>query len=212
MTDGNIHPLRGNQREAVAPDRDVWLSASAGTGKTQVLTARVFRLLIDGTAPENLLCLTFTKAGAAEMANRINARLAAWVRMKPGPLAEDLKAIGAPFGPDDQARARRLFAKVLDAPGGGLRIQTIHSFCQTLLAAFPAEAGLVPGFVPLEERDQLQLRREVLADLVARCGAGRAELADRCGAGAEPSPRRTGRGSFPRALCCGPRRNGGGAR
>ena len=167
VTDGTIHPLKGNQRDAVAPDRDVWLSASAGTGKTQVLTARVFRLLLGGSAPENLLCLTFTKAGAAEMANRINARLAAWVRMKPDLLAADLKAIGAPFGPDDQARARRLFARVLDAPGGGLRIQTIHSFCQTLLAAFPAEAGLVPGFVPLEERDQMQLRREVLADLVA---------------------------------------------
>lgn len=167
MTDGALHPLHGSQKDAVAPDRDIWLSASAGTGKTQVLTARVFRLLIDGSAPENLLCLTFTKAGAAEMANRINARLAAWVRMKPDRLAADLRAIGAPFGPEDQARARRLFAKVLDAPGGGLRIQTIHSFCQTLLTAFPAEAGLVPGFTPLEERDQMQLRREVLADLVS---------------------------------------------
>lgn len=167
MTDGALHPLHGSQKDAVAPDRDIWLSASAGTGKTQVLTARVFRLLIDGSAPENLLCLTFTKAGAAEMANRINARLAAWVRMKPELLAADLRAIGAPFGPEDQARARRLFAKVLDAPGGGLRIQTIHSFCQTLLTAFPAEAGLVPGFTPLEERDQMQLRREVLADLVS---------------------------------------------
>ncbi|WP_420608042.1 double-strand break repair helicase AddA [Novosphingopyxis sp.] len=177
MTDAILHPLRDNQRAAVAPDRDIWLSASAGTGKTQVLTARVFRLLLGGSAPENLLCLTFTKAGAAEMANRINARLAAWVRMKPDLLATDLKAIGAPFGPEDQARARRLFAKVLDAPGGGLRIQTIHSFCQTLLAAFPAEAGLVPGFVPLEERDQLQLRREVLADLVAdAAGDGRGWL------------------------------------
>ena len=179
MTDGLLHPLHGNQREAVAPERDVWLSASAGTGKTQVLTARVFRLLLAGSAPENLLCLTFTKAGAAEMANRINARLAAWVRMKPEPLAADLKAIGAPFGPEDQERARRLFAKVLDAPGGGLRIQTIHSFCQTLLAAFPAEAGLVPGFAPLEERDQLQLRRQVLADLVSdAAGEGRAWLID----------------------------------
>ena len=90
MTDGALHPLHGSQKDAVAPDRDIWLSASAGTGKTQVLTARVFRLLIDGSAPENLLCLTFTKAGAAEMANRINARLAAWVRMKPDLLAKDL--------------------------------------------------------------------------------------------------------------------------
>lgn len=177
MTGGILHPLRGNQREAVAPGQDIWLSASAGTGKTQVLTARVFRLLLNGSAPENLLCLTFTKAGAAEMANRINARLAAWVRMKPEALANDLKAIGAPFGPNDQARARRLFAKVLDAPAGGLRIQTIHSFCQSLLAAFPAEAGLVPGFVPLEERDQAQLRRDVLADLVSdAAGDGRAWL------------------------------------
>lgn len=158
--------LKGAQAAASDPHAHVWLSASAGTGKTQVLAARVFRLLLRGVEPAAILCLTFTKAGAAEMAQRINNRLAGWVRM-PGPqLAADLEALGERATPDLQARARTLFAGVLDAPGGGLRIQTIHGFCQSLLAAFPVEAGLTPGFRPLEAREEAVLARETLADLL----------------------------------------------
>jgi ATP-dependent helicase/nuclease subunit A len=159
--------LKGNQAAASAPDAHVWLSASAGTGKTQVLTARVFRLLLRGVDPRAILCLTFTKAGAAEMAGRISARLAAWVRMPENDLKKDLFALGEDhLDPRRTAYARTLFAKVLDAPGGGLRIQTIHSFCQGLLAAFPVEAGLVPGFRPLEAREESVLAREALAEML----------------------------------------------
>jgi len=159
--------LKGNQAAASAPDAHVWLSASAGTGKTQVLTARVFRLLLRGVDPGAILCLTFTKAGAAEMAGRISARLAAWVRMPENDLKKDLFALGEDhLDPRRIAYARTLFAKVLDAPGGGLRIQTIHSFCQGLLAAFPVEAGLVPGFRPLEGREESVLAREALAEML----------------------------------------------
>ena len=158
--------LKGNQRTASDPTAHVWLSASAGTGKTQVLAARVFRLLLRGVDPGAILCLTFTKAGAAEMAQRINDRLAAWVRM-PGPqLGRDLQALGERGDPTQQDRARTLFAGVLDAPGGGLRIQTIHGFCQSLLAAFPTEAGLTPGFRPLEPREEALLARETLAAML----------------------------------------------
>jgi ATP-dependent helicase/nuclease subunit A len=159
--------LKGAQADASNPAAHVWLSASAGTGKTQVLAARVFRLLLRGVDPSAILCLTFTKAGAAEMAQRINGRLAAWVRM-PGPaLFQDLTALGERGTPEQQDYARTLFAKVLDAPGGGLRIQTIHGFCQGLLAAFPVEAGLTPGFRPLEAREEAGLAREALAGLLA---------------------------------------------
>jgi ATP-dependent helicase/nuclease subunit A len=159
--------LKGSQADASDPSAHVWLSASAGTGKTQVLAARVFRLLLRGVDPGAILCLTFTKAGAAEMAQRINGRLAAWVRM-PGPaLGADLLALGESPTIALQDRARTLFAKVLDAPGGGLRIQTIHGFCQGLLAAFPVEAGLTPGFRPLEAREEAGLAREVLAGLLS---------------------------------------------
>ena len=134
--------LHGNQRDAVAPDRTVWLSASAGTGKTQVLSSRVLRLLLQpGVQPSQILCLTFTKAGATEMAGRINAKLASWVRLGDSQLAAELKANGAEFGETSLERARRLFAEVLDCPGGGLRIDTIHAFAQWLLAAFPFEAS-----------------------------------------------------------------------
>ncbi|KQT33639.1 DNA helicase UvrD [Sphingomonas sp. Leaf412] len=158
--------LVGEQLRASRPDAHVWLSASAGTGKTQVLAARVFRLLLRGTDPSAILCLTFTKAGAAEMATRINRQLAHWVRIDDTALFDDLRALGEPGGPAQRDFARTLFAKVLDAPGGGLRIQTIHGFCQSLLAAFPIEAGLVPGFRPIEPREEALLRRQSLADLL----------------------------------------------
>ncbi|ROT95532.1 double-strand break repair helicase AddA [Altererythrobacter sp. FM1] len=165
---GRVFPLQDNQALAVEPEDSVWLSASAGTGKTQVLSARVLRLLLrEGVKPSEILCLTFTKAGAAEMAERVNAVLAQWVRMRSEALAKDLRAIGAPFDPDTQARARTLFASVLDCPGGGLRIDTIHAFSQWLLAAFPEEAGLVPGTRPMEDRDRDVLAHEVLAEMVA---------------------------------------------
>jgi ATP-dependent helicase/nuclease subunit A len=155
--------LKGAQQAASDPHAHVWLSASAGTGKTQVLAARVFRLLLRGVDPNAILALTFTKAGAAEMSRRISERLAAWVRMPLGDLAGDLAALGEDPTPEMQERARTLFAKVLDAPGGGIRIQTIHSFCQSILAAFPVEAGLAPGFRPLEAREEAVLLRETLA-------------------------------------------------
>lgn len=161
-----LQPLRGAQATASLPDAHVWLSASAGTGKTHVLTARVFRLLLGGVPPENILCLTFTKAGASEMAERIHNRLAAWVQMSDPVLAEDLKSLGEIITPAMRERARQLFARVLEATGGGLRIQTIHSFCQQLLSSFPLEAGLVPGFRALEEREQQELARESLEEMV----------------------------------------------
>ncbi len=161
-----LPPLKDEQRRASETTQHVWLSASAGTGKTQVLAARVFRLLLRGVDPSAILCLTFTKAGAAEMAGRINQRLAAWVRMAPSELANDLNALGETPSEPLKRRARTLFARVLDAPGGGLRIQTIHGFCQSLLAAFPVEAGFVPGFRPIEPREEALLAREALSDLL----------------------------------------------
>ncbi len=158
--------LIGDQARASDPQVHAALSASAGTGKTQVLSARVLRLLLSGVRPERILCLTFTKAGAAEMANRINTRLATWVRMRDQDLRIDLINLGEANDPVTMQRARRLFAKILDAPGG-LRIQTIHSFAQALLAAFPAEAGITPGFQPIEGRAEQELARTTLASLLA---------------------------------------------
>lgn len=162
--------LRGEQSQASDPSVHAALSASAGTGKTQVLTARVLRLLLKGARPESILCLTFTKAAAAEMANRIGARLAAWVRLKDSELGTDLLHLGESNDPLTRERARQLFARVLDCPGG-LKIQTIHSFAQSLLAAFPAEAGIVPGFQPIEGRAEQELVRRTLADLMANAEA-----------------------------------------
>ena len=161
--------LDPRQGAAADPESHVWLGASAGTGKTQVLSARVLRLMLDGVSPLAILCITFTKAGAAEMAHRTHERLAAWVRMNDGDLRLDLHALGLDWErPGLMTRARSLFATVIDSPGGAIRVQTIHSFCQTLLASFPLEAKLLPGFRAIEEDEAAALKRQILGDLLER--------------------------------------------
>ncbi len=172
--------LEGAQAAASDPLVHAALSASAGTGKTHVLTSRVLRLLLRGRPPSSILCLTFTKAGAAEMANRIGARLAHWVRLPDADLAAELNALGEEFGKRHLSDARRLFAGVLEFPGGGIRIQTIHSFAQALLAAFPIEADIAPGFRPIEGRAEAELARRTLAALLenAELSGDHAMIAD----------------------------------
>ncbi len=163
------------QRQALDPGASVWVGASAGTGKTKVLTDRVASLLLHGTPPGRILCLTFTKAAAAEMANRLAERLAAWSVLEESALRDDLRALlGPPPDADLLARARRLFASVLDTPGG-IKIQTIHAFCESLLGRFPLEAGVAPHAQVLDERSAAEIleeaRREVLGRIVAQSSA-----------------------------------------
>ncbi|MGE0717456.1 MAG: UvrD-helicase domain-containing protein, partial [Alphaproteobacteria bacterium] len=156
------------QRAAADPRASAWVAASAGTGKTKVLTDRILRLLLDGAAPEKLLCLTFTKAAAAEMANRLADRLAGWATAADGRLREDIAALEGTV--PDAARmdaARRLFARVLDTPGG-MRIQTIHAFCQSLLARFPIEAGIPPHFAVADEATAAELLDAAMTATLAR--------------------------------------------
>jgi ATP-dependent helicase/nuclease subunit A len=149
------------QRQASDPSVSAWVAASAGSGKTKVLTDRVLSLLLDGAPPERILCLTFTKAAAAEMANRINRRLGEWTTLPEIELAQEIADLrGLADAQEDEARvtmaARRLLARVLDVPGG-LKIQTIHSFCQSLLGRFPIEARLPPHFEAMDERSAAEL-------------------------------------------------------
>jgi ATP-dependent helicase/nuclease subunit A len=159
------------QQAAAHPDDSVWVSASAGTGKTKVLTERVLRLLLQGTPPSRLLCLTFTKAAASEMAIRLIDRLGGWATVSRAELERDLKKLSG-RAPDAAAlvRARQLFATVLDAPGG-LKIQTIHAFCQSLLARFPLEANVAPHFTVMDEATAEELRREARESVLARTRA-----------------------------------------
>lgn len=141
------------QRQAGDPRTSAWTSASAGTGKTTVLVSRVLRLLVEGVKPERILCITYTKAAAAEMANRIDKELSRWAVASEEALTALLaKLIGAPPDARRLDRARSLFAHVLETPGG-LQIFTIHAFCQTVLKRFPIEAGLAPHFAVIDERD-----------------------------------------------------------
>ena len=145
------------QRRASDPSSSVWVGASAGTGKTKVLTDRVLNLLLQGTPPGRLLCLTFTKAAAAEMANRVVDRLEKWTVLDGPGLIQDLIELSGTAPTDHQvARARLLFGQVLDAPGG-LKIYTVHAFCQSLLARFPLEAGVAPHFSVLDDAAATEL-------------------------------------------------------
>ncbi|RIA56300.1 double-strand break repair helicase AddA [Dichotomicrobium thermohalophilum] len=141
------------QARAADPAASAWVRANAGTGKTHVLVQRVLRLLLAGAAPEGIVCLTFTKAAASEMANRLTRALGKWAVAAPDALHARLREVlGRAPSAEETARARRLFAHVLDTPGG-LRIQTIHAFCERILRQFPLEAGVAPGFTVLAEED-----------------------------------------------------------
>lgn len=156
------------QADASAPERSAWVSANAGSGKTHVLATRVIRLLLAGADPAKLLCLTFTKAAAAEMAIRVFDRLGQWVRLPSPALDTELEQLeGRKPDSAKRARARRLFALALETPGG-LKIQTVHAFCERLLHQFPLEAGVAGHFQVLEENAASVLiadaRRRVLGD------------------------------------------------
>ena len=165
------------QRRAADPVLNVWVGASAGTGKTKVLTDRVLRLLLPradgrpGSPPHRILCLTYTKAAAGEMRNRIAMRLGGWASMPQAALLDELQDLmGRPALDAEIEAARRLFATVTDAPGG-LRLMTIHSFCQSLLARFPLEAGLSPHFTVLEEAESHRLLTEARDAVLAMAQA-----------------------------------------
>ncbi|MGJ7042524.1 ATP-dependent helicase/nuclease subunit A [Shinella sp. BE166] len=143
-----------SQKQATAsdPGRSAWVSANAGSGKTHVLTQRVIRLLLAGCRPSAILCLTYTKAAASEMSNRVFERLAEWATLSDAELSDRVTAIEGER-PDlfKLAEARRLFARALETPGG-LKIQTIHAFCEALLHQFPLEANVAGHFSVLDDR------------------------------------------------------------
>jgi ATP-dependent helicase/nuclease subunit A len=159
--------VRANQLRAADPDSSVWVAANAGSGKTHVLTQRVLRLLLSGVAPDSILCLTYTKAAAAVMRDRVAKSLAQWAVLDEAKLATELADLcdAAPSA-GTLRRARTLFAHALETPGG-LKIQTIHAFCESVLKRFPLEAGVPLGFEVLEDYQRgaliLKARESVLA-------------------------------------------------
>ncbi|WP_415405105.1 double-strand break repair helicase AddA [Tateyamaria sp. SN3-11] len=158
-----MHEATRRQQDAARPMASTWLSANAGSGKTRVLTDRVARLLLEGVQPQHILCLTYTKAAASEMQNRLFKRLGAWAMLDDTALIKALADLGLDRAPneDDLREARTLFARAIETPGG-LKIQTIHSFCASLLRRFPLEAGVSPQFTEIEDRAADLLRAELV--------------------------------------------------
>jgi len=159
-------PASLSQQRASDPSASAWVNANAGSGKTHVLIDRLIRLMLAGTAPSRILCLTFTRAAAAEMSARLFERLGGWVNLSDDELQNALHQIGLQaVEPQVLRNARRLFTLALETPGG-LKIQTIHAFCERLLQLFPVEAGIVPNFAVMDDRAArevlLAIRREIL--------------------------------------------------
>jgi ATP-dependent helicase/nuclease subunit A len=153
--------VRELQRAVAAPDVSAWVAANAGSGKTHVLAQRVINLLLDGVAPEKILCITFTKAAAANMAKRVFDTLAAWTTLDDTALDKAIRE-GSGIASDGRRRtmARRLFARALETPGG-LKVRTIHAFCTQLLHQFPFEANVAARFAVLDEAQQTQLLEQI---------------------------------------------------
>jgi ATP-dependent helicase/nuclease subunit A len=167
----NREETRLNQGAAADPAASAWVSANAGTGKTHVLTMRVLRLLLAGTDPQRILALTYTKAAAAEMATRVFNRLAEWVTATDADLKTSLaQLLGRAPSSEEMARARQLFAVAIETPGG-LKVQTIHAFCERLLQRFPLEAGVPPGFEILDDHQRSALLQEAANATLAEATA-----------------------------------------
>lgn len=164
------------QKQATIPEHDVWVSASAGSGKTTVLTNRVLRLLLPdpegrwvGASPHKILCITFTKAAAALMALRVQEKLGEWAVMDDDKLTDNLNnLLGVMPSFEMLQSARQLFSTVLDTPGG-LSVMTIHAFCQSTLGRFAIEAGVTPGFSVLDESRAHDLLRKIIDKLIIEC-------------------------------------------
>lgn len=154
-----IEQANQQQLEASDPAVSSFVAASAGSGKTKLLTDRLLRLMLAGSAPEKILCLTYTKAAAAEMRIRLNRRLGEWVTMPQEALSKRLQDLKVTPDAKTLSRARQLFADVLDLPGG-MKIETIHAFCQSLLRRFPLEAQLSPHFSIADDEKSAQRLRE----------------------------------------------------
>lgn len=164
-----LDATKAAQRRASDPSVSAFVAANAGAGKTHVLTARVARLLLAGALPSKILCITFTKAAAAEMSERLFKMLGEWALAEDAVLAAKLAELEGgerERKPEDFATARRLFARALETPGG-LKIQTIHSFCENVLKRFPLEAGTAPGFSVIDDRETQGLASAAIARVVA---------------------------------------------
>ena len=173
---------RDVQRKATDPHASAFVSANAGSGKTYVLTRRVIRLLLNGVDPGRILCLTFTKAAAAEMSGRVFDELGRWAGLSDAELTAVLSDLeGEPVAPERLAPARRLFARAIETPGG-LKIQTIHAFAEALLQRFPLEANLSGRFRVLDDVRAADLYAEARAELLAACAASSAPMPTRSAA------------------------------
>lgn len=165
MTDNLAQTIK-LQQLASNPQNSAWVFASAGSGKTKVLTDRVLRLLLDGVKPDKILCLTFTKVAATEMQNRINQRLADFVLFDEEKLQSELFNLSG-ISPDSRLikKARTVFAEILDCENK-IKIQTIHSFCQGILRIFPFEAKINPNFELLEESQEKLLLQKAQKEVL----------------------------------------------
>ena len=158
MSDLNAaSPIQFDVALACDPQRSVVVSACAGSGKTWLLVARMVRLLLAGTKPQEILALTFTRKAAQEMRARLYGLLAQFARASDTQLLDELTKRGLSAAQATAAlpEARALYAKVLASPQG-IVIDTFHGWFGRLLGAAPISTGIQPGFSLREDSKRLQ--------------------------------------------------------
>jgi ATP-dependent helicase/nuclease subunit A len=153
------------------PKASAFVSANAGSGKTFVLVKRILRLLLEGVDPSRILALTYTTAAAANMSIRVFRELSDWVSMSDEELILKIAQIDNSTVTLDRIKlARQLFARTLETPGG-LKIQTIHAFCEMILHSFPFEANVPANFEILDDNKQSSLMKLVRNQLMGNISA-----------------------------------------
>jgi ATP-dependent helicase/nuclease subunit A len=163
--------VRDRQTAVSNPDVSAWVAANAGSGKTHVLAQRVINLLLKGVEPEKILCITFTKAAAANMAKRVFDTLGKWTKLDDHALDKAISGSGIATNAATRTLARRLFARTLETPGG-LKVQTIHAFCTQLLHQFPFEANVAARFAVLDDAERTQLLEKLTLDVLLQGAEG----------------------------------------
>ena len=155
------------QQQAASPEQSVWVSANAGTGKTRVLTNRILRLLVGGAEPHEILAVTYTRAAAAEMKNRLAIETARWAIIGESELKASIHDVGIEKPTQDNIeRARRLFAELLDKPAG-IKIETVHAFAQSILKRFPIEAETQPTFKVASDEETREIKQRAIDSVLS---------------------------------------------
>ncbi len=153
------------QKQASDPYKSVWVSASAGTGKTKIFTDRVLRLLISGAQFSEILCITYTKVASSEMQLRIMKRLEYFANISTEKLKNELSLlVDHEVTNEEIDRAKSLYMQILSSKNN-INAYTIHALCEKIVRSFSFELGINPAFEVIEDLQTAIVLSEIKKDI-----------------------------------------------